>query len=102
MSDGPLATTLSRQLGVPYPIFGFSHSVDVVVAICRSGGVGVFGATRMTPGEITASLAEIRSRIDERQFGVDLVLPQGMPERDDRAETGTVSQVPESPCHLGD
>lgn len=82
---GPLATTVSRRLGVPYPIFGFSHSVDVVAEVCRAGGVGVYGATRQLPEEITAALAEIRRRVGDRPFGVDLVLPKGMPERNDRA-----------------
>jgi NAD(P)H-dependent flavin oxidoreductase YrpB (nitropropane dioxygenase family) len=59
--------------------------VDVVVALCNAGGIGVLGATRMTPDEITAALAAIRARVDDRPFGVDLVLPRGMPEHDDRA-----------------
>jgi len=80
-----LATDLSRSLGVDYPIFGFCHSIDVVVALCNAGGIGVLGATRMTPEEITSALEDIRSRIGDRPFGIDLVLPQGMPERDDRA-----------------
>ncbi len=83
--ENPLSTLLSRQLGVDYPIFGFSHSLDVVVEICRAGGVGVLGATRMTSAEIIEALVAIRSRVDDRPFGVDLVLPNGMPERDDRA-----------------
>ncbi|GAC1530812.1 MAG: nitronate monooxygenase family protein [Acidimicrobiales bacterium] len=84
--DNPLTTSLSRSLGVAYPIFGFSHSVDVVVGISLAGGVGIFGATRSTPDEIATDLGDIRARIGDRPFGVDLVLPQGMPERDDRAE----------------
>ncbi|MHB1911055.1 MAG: NAD(P)H-dependent flavin oxidoreductase [Acidimicrobiales bacterium] len=72
------------DLGVEYPIFAFSHSVDVVVEVCRQGGVGIYGATRRRPEEITAELAEIRRRVGGRAFGVDLVLPRGMPEADDR------------------
>jgi NAD(P)H-dependent flavin oxidoreductase YrpB (nitropropane dioxygenase family) len=73
-------------LGVQYPIFGFVHSVDVVVAICLAGGVGIYGGTRDTPEEIRARLKEIRKRVGDRPFGIDLVLPKGMPERNNREE----------------
>ena len=80
-----LQTALSRRLDLSTPIFGFTHSVDVAAAITNAGGLGVLGATRMTPGEIEESLAEIKRRVGDRPFGVDLVLPSGMPDRDDRA-----------------
>ncbi len=81
-----LSTGLSRKLGVEHPIFGFSHSPDVVAGICLAGGIGVYGATRRLPAEIAADLADIRRRVGDRPFGVDLVLPKGMPERDDRSD----------------
>lgn len=84
-SQLPMGTALARQMGLRTPIFGFTHSVDVAAAVTNAGGLGVLGATRMTPTEIEESLAEIRRRVGSRPFGVDLVLPSGMPERDDRA-----------------
>lgn len=82
----PLSTDLSRRLGIAHPIFGFSHSPEVVVGICLAGGIGIYGATRRLPAEIATDLADIRARIGDRPFGVDLVLPRGMPERDDRGD----------------
>lgn len=79
-------TDICRRLGIRYPIFGFSHSVDVTVAICRAGGIGVYGATRDMPEQITARLAEIHRRVGDRPFGVDLLLPRGMQDQADRAE----------------
>lgn len=76
---------IAGLVDIAYPIFGFSHSVDVVAAVTNSGGLGVWGATRSTPEEIEAGLAKIRSEVGGRPFGVDLVLPKGMPERDDRS-----------------
>ena len=32
-------TRVCDQLGVTYPIFGFSRSADVVIAVCRAGGI---------------------------------------------------------------
>lgn len=75
---------IAGLVDITYPVFGFSHSPDVVAAVTNSGGLGVWGATRSTPEEIEAGLAKIRAAVGGRPFGVDLVLPKGMPERDDR------------------
>lgn len=93
MERSVIHTPLCDQLGVTHPIFAFSHSADVVVEVCRAGGVGVLGATRMFPEEIAANLADIRQRVGGRPFGVDLVLPQGMPERNNREDIE--AQLPE-------
>lgn len=80
-----LPTPLTERFGLDVPIFGFAHDIATVVAICNAGGLGVYGATRRFPGEIREELAEIRRLVGERPFGVDLVLPPGMPEHDSRA-----------------
>lgn len=72
-------------LGCKYPIFGFAHDIATVAAITNAGGYGVYGATRRFPEEIAAELAEIRSLVGDKPFGVDLVLPPGMPEHNSRA-----------------
>lgn len=81
-----LHTRICDMFGVRYPIFGFTHSIDVVVEVCRAGGIGIYGATRRTPEEIRAELRTIRERVGDRPFGVDLVLPQGMPQRNNRED----------------
>jgi NAD(P)H-dependent flavin oxidoreductase YrpB (nitropropane dioxygenase family) len=86
MPRSPIHTRICDDLGIEHPIFAFAHSVDVVVAVCLAGGIGVYGATRDFPEEIKAALEEIRARVGERPFGVDLVLPKGMPERNNREE----------------
>lgn len=82
----PIHTAVCDMLGIEHPIFAFSHSVDVVVAVCEAGGLGVYGATRRFPEEIEEALAEIRERVGDRPFGVDLVLPKGMPEQNNRED----------------
>lgn len=76
---------LTALFDIRVPVFGFSHSLDVVAAVSRAGGLGVWGATRSTPDEIKAGLARLRSQLGDAPFGVDLVLPKGMPALDDRA-----------------
>jgi len=80
-----LQTPLLRRMGIAHPVFGFTHNAAVVAAICRAGGYGVLGATRHTPEEIERDLAWIRQAVGKRPFGVNLVLPDGMPEDNDRA-----------------
>ncbi|MBL6708991.1 MAG: nitronate monooxygenase, partial [Pseudomonadales bacterium] len=72
------------RFGIDSPIFGFAHDVETVAAITNAGGFGVYGATRRFPEEISQELAQIRSLVGDRPFGVDLVLPPGMPEHNSR------------------
>ena len=88
-----LQTRLSKRLGIDNPIFGFTHDSAVVAAICRSGGFGVLGATRHTPEEIAHELSWIRQQVGDRPFGVNLVLPTGMPETNDRADEVAQQQL---------
>lgn len=79
-----LWSPICDQLNIDVPIFGFAHDIATVAAISKAGGYGVYGATRRFPEEIAAELAEIRSLVGDRPFGVDLVLPPGMPEYNSR------------------
>ena len=85
MKTGPLATQICAEYGIKYPIFGFAHSVDAVIAITNAGGLGVYGGTRATPEEIEAAMVKIRRAVGNKPFGIDLVLPPGMPQVDNRA-----------------
>jgi NAD(P)H-dependent flavin oxidoreductase YrpB (nitropropane dioxygenase family) len=80
-----LHTAVCDRLGIEYPIFGFSHSMEVTAAITNAGGFGVYGATRDMPDAISARLTEIRSMVGDRPFGVDLLLPVGMADKNDWA-----------------
>ena len=77
-------TPLCDRFEIDVPIFGFAHDMATVAAISNAGGYGVYGATRRFPQEITDELAYIRSLTGSLPFGVDLVLPPGMPEHNSR------------------
>jgi len=79
-----LTTDLCERFDIEYPIFGFAHDIATVAAVTNAGGLGVYGATRRFPQEIADELAEIRRLVGNRPFGVDLVLPDGMPEHNSR------------------
>lgn len=80
-----LNTVLCQRLGARVPIFGFAHSLEVVAAVSKAGGVGIWGATRNTPDEIRDGLGWLSAQLGDLPFGIDLVLPRGMPSTDDRA-----------------
>lgn len=73
-------TPICERLGIRHPIFGFSHSVDVVVAIAEAGGYPVLGLARELPEEIPHILDEVRRRMAGRPYGIDLMLPSKVPQ----------------------
>src|SRR3954452_21476874 len=48
---------------------------DVVIEVCKSGGMGVLGAVRYTPDELSEAIAYIEGQIGGRPYGVDIVMP---------------------------
>ena len=82
--NNKLQTSICEEYGIKYPVFGFAHSVNATIAITNAGGLGVFGGTRSTPEEIEEAMALIRAGVGDKPFGIDLVMPPGMPEQDNR------------------
>ena len=76
-------TLLHERLGVRHPIFGFSHSIDVVVAIGKAGGFPVLGLARELPEEIPHILADVQKRMGSMPYGIDLMLPSAVPKQTD-------------------
>ena len=75
-----LRTPVCDLLNIRHPIFGFSHSVDVAVAIARAGGFPVLGLAREMPHEIPALLAQIEEQMQDMPYGIDLMLPSKVPQ----------------------
>ena len=76
-----IRTPICEDLGIRHPIFGFSHSVDVCVAIARAGGFPVMGLARELPEEIPHILEDVEKRMGEMPYGIDLMLPSKVPEQ---------------------
>ncbi len=81
-----LHNALCDDLGAEVPIFGFTHSVEAAIAISQNGGIGIWGATRSTPTEIEDALTLMHDELGDLPYGLDLVIPSGMPENDSRKE----------------
>ena len=67
---------LCQLTGADFPLFAFSHCRDVVVAVSKAGGFGVFGAAAYTPDAFEQELAWIDAHIDGAPYGVDVLVPE--------------------------
>lgn len=63
------------QLGLAAPIFGFSHCGDVVAAVSKAGGKGVYGAGLHSDEQIAVDLAWIEAQLNDAPYGIDVLLP---------------------------
>jgi NAD(P)H-dependent flavin oxidoreductase YrpB (nitropropane dioxygenase family) len=63
------------MFGIDVPIFAFSHCRDVVVAVSRSGGLGVLGAALHSSAQLDLDLRWIEDHLNGRPYGVDIAVP---------------------------
>src|SRR6476469_6796989 len=68
-------TALSKSLNIEFPIFAFTHCRDVVVAVSKAGGFGVHLPVARMPAHPEPQLEWIDEHIDDRPYGVDIVIP---------------------------
>jgi NAD(P)H-dependent flavin oxidoreductase YrpB (nitropropane dioxygenase family) len=75
-----MRTRVSELFGIDFPIFAFSHCRDVVAAVSRAGGLGVFGALAFSNDQLQVELDWIDAHVDGRPYGVDVVMPNSLAE----------------------
>lgn len=80
-----MRTPVCELLGVELPIFAFSHCRDVVAAVTRAGGVGVLGASTVSPEQLAVELEWIDEHTGGRPYGVDVLIPTTYDDRDPAA-----------------
>lgn len=81
-------------LGIEFPLLAFSHCRDVVVAVSKAGGMGVFGAAALSPERLEEELAWIDAHIGGKPYGVDLIVPNSFAGKGE-APSGGVPKLPE-------
>ena len=82
MAKNPMQTKFCDMMGIEFPIIAFTHCKDVVAAVVNAGGFAVLGEAMHTPDDIAADIKWIRSRVGDKPFGIDLVLPSSAPGAD--------------------
>ena len=94
-----MSNRFCELVGVDFPLVAFSHCRDVVAAVSRAGGFGVFGATngKMTPDQLRIELDWIDAHVDGHPYGLDIAVPENMADRDAAAVTthALEAQIPE-------
>ena len=70
-----MRTALSDEFGLDLSLFAFNYQPDVVIEVCKNGGMGVLGAVRFTPAELREAIAYVESQLGGRPYGVDVVMP---------------------------
>ncbi|WP_422060930.1 NAD(P)H-dependent flavin oxidoreductase [Sphingopyxis sp.] len=70
-----MQSPICAMLGIEFPLLAFSHCRDVVVAVSKAGGMGVFGAASLPPERLEEELAWIDDHIGGLPYGVDLIVP---------------------------
>jgi NAD(P)H-dependent flavin oxidoreductase YrpB (nitropropane dioxygenase family) len=70
-----MRTRITDLFGVDLPVFAFSHCREVVAAVSRSGGVGVYGAATFSPERVEADIDWIAAHVDGRPYGIDVMMP---------------------------
>lgn len=82
MPKNPMQTKFCDLMGIEFPIIAFTHCKDVVASVVNAGGFAVLGEAMHTPDDISADIKWIRSRVGDKPFGIDLVLPASAPGAD--------------------
>lgn len=90
-----MLSPICAMLGIEFPLLAFSHCRDVVVAVSKAGGMGVFGAASLPPERLEEELAWIDDHIGGRPYGVDLIVPNSFVGKGE-APSAAIPQIPET------
>lgn len=80
-----MQSPICTMLDIEFPLLAFSHCRDVVVAVSKAGGMGVFGAASLPPHRLEEELAWIDAHIGGKPYGVDLIVPNSFAGKGDAA-----------------
>ncbi|MEP4485262.1 MAG: nitronate monooxygenase [Halioglobus sp.] len=73
-----MKSPICEMLDIEFPLLAFTHCRDVVVAVSKAGGMGVFGAVNLPPDRLREELDWIVEHIDGKPFGVDMIVPSNI------------------------
>ncbi|MGP1282180.1 MAG: NAD(P)H-dependent flavin oxidoreductase [Parasphingopyxis sp.] len=84
MMNSPICS----MLDIEFPLLAFSHCRDVVAAVSKAGGMGVFGAVNLSPDRLREELDWIDAHVDGKPYGVDLIVPNKFAGKGEKLDTG--------------
>ena len=74
-----MQSKICEILDIEFPLLAFSHCRDVVVAVSKAGGMGVFGAVNLPPDRLEEELNWIDDHIDGKPYGICLLYTSPSP-----------------------
>lgn len=87
---------ICKMLGIEFPLLAFSHCRDVVAAVSRAGGMGVFGAVNLPPDRLREELTWIDAHCGGKPYGVDLIVPNSIAGKSDAfSSSALLSAIPQ-------
>lgn len=91
-----MKSPICDQLGIEFPLVAFTHCRDVVCEVSKAGGMGVLGAAGFGPEQLEIELKWIDEHIDGKPYGVDLIVPTTMANKDESASAEEIrAMVPD-------
>lgn len=90
-----MQSPICTMLDIEFPLLAFSHCRDVVVAVSKAGGMGVFGAAALPPERLEEELAWIDEHIGGKPYGVDLIVPNSFAGKGE-ASASVAPSIPET------
>ena len=92
-----MKSAVCEMLGIEFPLLAFSHCRDVVAAVSRAGGMGIFGAVRYSPEQLHEELAWIDDHCGGKPYGVDLIVPNRFEGKGEKRDTvDLIRNLPQS------
>lgn len=91
-----MQSPICAMLGIEFPLLAFSHCRDVVVAVSKAGGMGVFGAASLPPHRLEEELAWIDAHVGGMPYGVDLIVPNSFAGKGDAAAARSGPDIPQA------
>jgi len=92
-----MKSAVCEMLGIEFPLLAFSHCRDVVAAVSRAGGMGVFGAVRYSPEQLREELTWIDDHCGGKPYGVDLIVPNRFEGKGEKRDTtDLIKTLPQS------
>ncbi|WP_239447342.1 NAD(P)H-dependent flavin oxidoreductase [Parasphingorhabdus marina] len=87
---------ICEMLGIEFPLVAFSHCRDVVAAVSRAGGMGVFGGVNCTPETLEEELSWIDDHVDGKPYGLDIIVPNKVEGKGEQIDIDTtLAMIPE-------
>ncbi len=87
-----MKSKICDMFGIEFPLCAFTHCRDVVVAVSKAGGMGVFGAVNLPPDRLKEELEWIDAHIDGKPYGIDLIVPNKFAGKGEKIDAAQVAK----------